>query len=82
MDANTKGRVSQKSYETKKLCLQVDELVATGLFSHCKACLNVSIPLLYYSCWKKLLEKGDALNSGTEFVPYNTEGTSCNIHPG
>ena len=85
MDTNTKGTVSRKSYEIKdkrNFVLQVDELIATGLFSRLTACLNVGIPLLYYSRWKKLLEKVDALNSGTEFMPYNTTGTSCKIHPG
>ena len=59
MDTNTKGTVSRKSYEIKdkrNFVLQVDELIATGLFSRLTACLNVGIPLLYYSCWKKLLE--------------------------
>jgi hypothetical protein len=84
MDANTKGTVSRKSYEIKdkrNFVLQVDELITTGLFSCHKACLNLGIPLLYYSRWKKLLKKVDALNSGTEFVPYNTKGTSRKIHP-
>ena len=77
MDAKTKGTVGRKSYEIKdkrNVVQRVDELVATG-FSRRKACLSLGIPLLYYSCWKKLIEKVDAINSGTDFVPYNTKGT-------
>jgi len=84
MDAGTKGTVGQKSYEIKdkrNYVQRVDELVSTG-FSRRKACMGLGIPLLYYSRWKKLIEKVDAINSGTEFVPYNTKGTSRKIHPG
>ena len=42
----------------------------------------MGISLLYYSWWKRLLKKVDALNSGMEFVPDNTKGTSHKIHPG
>ena len=85
MDAKTKGTtVSRKSYEIKDKrndVQRVDELVLTG-FTCRNACLSLGIPLLYYSHWKKLIEKVDAINSGTEFVPYSTKGTSHNIHPG
>jgi len=84
MDAETKGTVGRKSYEIKdkrNVVQQVDELVSIG-FSFRKACMGLGIPLLYYSRWKKLVEKVDAINSGKEFVPYNTKGTSCKIHPG
>ena len=84
MDANTKSAVSRKSYETKykrNFVLQVDELIAMGLFSRREACWSVDIPLLDYSRWKKLLEKVDALNSGMEFM-HNTKDTYHKIHPG
>ena len=84
MDAKTKGTVGGKSYEIKdkrSVVQRVDELVSTR-FTRRKACLSLGIPLLYYSRWKKLIEKVDAINSNTELVPYNTKGTSRKIHPG
>ena len=83
MDAKTKGTVGQKSYEImdkRSVVQQVDELVSTG-FTRRKVC-SIGIPLLYYSYWKMLIEKIDAINSGMEFVHYTTKGTSHKIHPG
>jgi hypothetical protein len=71
MDAETKDAVGQKSYKMKdkrNVVQRVDELVSTG-FTRRKACLSLGIPLLYYSCSKKFIEKVDAINFGTEFVP-------------
>ena len=84
MDAKSKGRVNRKSYEMKEkrnVVQQIDALVATGIRGR-KACLHVGIPLLYYSRWKKLITKVDALNSSTEFVSFSTKGTSRKVHPG
>ncbi len=73
MDAETNGTVGRMAYEIKdkrNVVQQVDELVSTR-FTCCKAYLSLGIPLLYYSHWKKLIEKVDAINSSTGFVPYN-----------
>jgi len=73
MDAKSKGMVNQKSYKMKEkrnVVQQIHELIVCGISGH-KACLYVGIPLLYYSCWKKLIQKVDALNASTEFMPYN-----------
>ncbi len=85
MDGHTKGTSSRKSYELKDkrhIVQQIDGLVAGGFCSRRKACAAVGIRPLYYTRWKKILEKADELNSSTEFVPYNTRGTSRKIHPG
>ena len=85
MDGHTKGTSSRKSYELKDkrhIVQQIDGLVAGGFCSRRKACAAVGIRPLYYTRWKKVLEKADELNSSTEFVPYNTRGTSRKIHPG
>ena len=85
MDGHTKGTSSRKSYELKDkrhIVQQIDGLVAGGFCSRRKACAAVGICPLYYTRWKKVLEKADELNSSTEFVPYNMRGTSCKIHPG
>jgi hypothetical protein len=85
MDSKIKGPSSRKSYELKDkrhIVQQIDGLVASGLCSRHKACAAIGIHPVYYSHWKKVVEKADELNFSTEFVPYNTRGTSCKIHLG
>ena len=85
MDSKIIGPSSRKSYELKDkrhIIHQIDGLVASGLFSCHKACAAVGIHPVYYSHWKKVVEKADELKSSTEFVSYNRRGNSCKIHPG
>ena len=74
MEGQMKGTSGRKSYELKEkrhIVQQIDGLIAGGSCSCRKACAVVSIHPMYYTRWKKILEKADELNSSAEFVAYN-----------
>jgi len=73
MDVQVKVTVIQKLYEIEEkrsVVQQSDDLVSSG-FTHCQASGTLEFPLLYYSHWKKLIEKVDDINAGGDFVSYN-----------
>ena len=59
----------------------VDSIVATGI-SRRQACHHLGLSSMYYTCFKKVIKRVDALENGATFVLYKTNGNARKIHPG
>ncbi len=75
---------TRRSFEIKEkriVVSRIDELVSAG-WSRRKASASMGIPFLYYSRWKKVIQKADDLIRSNAFVSYNATGTARRLHQG
>ncbi len=66
--------------DKRELVQAIDIMVSTSI-SHCQACSWVGLHHIYYTCFKKVIEKVDALKKIDVYVPYKTNGTARKTHP-
>ena len=59
----------------------VDSILATGICRR-QACHHLGLSSMYYTRFRKVIKRVDALKNGATFVPYKTNGNVRKIHPG
>ena len=77
------NRSRRKSYSIKdkrEFIQAIDTLVSTGA-SRCNTCSRVGLPHMYYSLFKKAVEKVEALEKSAVYIPYKTNNSARKIHP-
>jgi hypothetical protein len=76
------SRCKSYSIKDKREFIQaISTLVSTGA-SHRDACSCVGLPHMYYSLFKKAVEKVEALEKSAVYIPYKTNNSAHKIHPG
>lgn len=81
-DRNQPSRRKSFSVKDKReFILIIDSIVSTGI-SRSQACRHIGFSPMYYTRFKEVIDKVDALENGATFVAYKTNGTARKIHPG
>ncbi len=59
----------------------VDTIVATSISCR-QVCYHLGLSSMYYTCFRKVIKRVDALENDAAFVLYKTNGNAWKIHPG
>ena len=77
-----RSRHRSYSINDKRESIQViDTLVSIGI-SYREACSCVGLPHMYYTHFKKVVEKFETLEKSDVYIPYKMNGSARKIHPG